>query len=130
MKRQFVKGSFIDFEGKERNFIVAATVDKNFTLADDEKEFNGACCVKFGVAFCNSKDTFNENLGITIAEGKADKAKTRIGAIIVSSGMLVNFEHIALCLERYKNLIAAHPEQFSKSYAASLNKWKKEKSSL
>ena len=38
--------------------------------------------------------------------------------------------HLSGIIENSDDLVLMHPEQFSKSYAASLNKWKKEKSSL
>lgn len=81
--------------------------------------------VAFGVSFCHPSDMKVENpeLGKTIAMGKAKCAKTRIGEINMTSGMFINSEHINLCLERFAELIARNPENYSLSYAIAKEKF-------
>lgn len=67
MRPQFYIDSFKDKEGKEHPFVICAVV----------KEVHVDDCVFYtlnlGYSICNPHDTFNENLGKTIALGRANK---------------------------------------------------------
>lgn len=152
MKVQFLEGNLIDFKVQKRTFIVVAVPEDTESIALTGEELNnlviaadGTCldCVEsainevnslgfskkvmFGVSFCHPNDSnkYDFNLGLKIAVGKAKCRRTRIGEIAYSSGMLIKYDHIQECLKRYVEVISKHPEYYSKSYAKSLEKYKK-----
>lgn len=90
-KVETVVDSFVDKEGRKRYFVIAA-VSEVFPTKDEQlgeishelvryDEYDSESIqvlvkgLKLGWAFCNPNDKFNENLGITIATGRARKNK-------------------------------------------------------
>lgn len=68
--------SFTDYANIERKFIMAAVsqeVDAVITDYTDAVHCDGVKKLSIGVAICNPEDEFNEEVGKTIALGKARK---------------------------------------------------------
>lgn len=68
--------SFTDYANIERKFIMAAVsqeVDAVITDYSDAVQHDGVKRLSIGVAICNPEDEFNEEVGKTIALGKARK---------------------------------------------------------
>lgn len=73
--------SFVDVNGDTRHFVIAAISvmfdqdDEPATVSDLEYKECGEVVkgLKLGFAICNPSDKFNEELGITIAVGRARK---------------------------------------------------------
>ena len=68
--------SFTDYANIERKFIMAAVSQEVDAVITDYSDSDAVHCVKklsIGVAICNPEDEFNEEVGKTIALGKARK---------------------------------------------------------
>ena len=121
---QFLIEKFTDFEKKEHQFTLCATVVRHNSKPEN-LEINGViglhpCTIMFGVSFCNPKDVIKEELGKKIAYNKALNSKTRIAEVTCSSSMLISTDYINMCLKRLSEVISKHPENFSVSYAKAL----------
>ena len=72
----YIVDNFVDANGDERNFVIAA-VSYEFDDCIDlyDMDFVQTCRkgLKVGWSICNPKDTFNRDLGIKIAIGRARK---------------------------------------------------------
>ena len=122
MKNQFLIGSFKSND-EERKYVIAAVPEKCYGLAYDTNEFDEEVpgeiynyTVKFGIAVCRERDTFNEELGKKIAMGKALCERTRVGFINMTHGMFLTTQYLDMCLKRLAELLEAHPEQFIAAY--------------
>lgn len=84
MKKEHIEtlvDSFVDVNGDTRHFVIAAISvmfdqnDEPATVSDLEYKECGVVVkgLKLGFAICNPSDKFNEELGITIAVGRARK---------------------------------------------------------
>lgn len=137
LKSNFISDTFVDYEGVERHFTIAAvSVPQNLAATtfvhyidedgDDILDDDTVDNVEFekvlyiGVAVQRSEDTFNEELGKRIAYGKALKNKNRF--IYVSHKGLVNTPMVEALLQQ-------EAEYFKKDpgfYIAGYDKHKKE----
>lgn len=91
MKKITEQGSFINFKGEVKQFVICACVqsardvcrlflteqsdphDTDLTLISQLTEMNGVFSV--GLAVCHEKDKYNSTVGIKRAEGRAKKVK-------------------------------------------------------
>ena len=67
MRPQYIVDYFVDSKGGRHDFVICAVL----------KEHNrpGVYCLNLGYSICNPNDTFNVELGKTIALGRANKAE-------------------------------------------------------
>lgn len=118
----YLVDSFVDANGDERHFVVAA-VSEVFT-DDDEPSYvadlygNEICEVvkglKLGFSICNPTDTFNEEMGITIAVGRARKNAEY--ALAASSHGYINTKLVQAFLEQEAEYFKHNPEYQIKGY--------------
>lgn len=118
----YLVDSFVDANGDERHFVVAA-VSEVFT-DDDEPSYvadlygNEICEVvkglKIGFSICNPTDTFNEEMGITIAVGRARKNAEY--ALVASSHGYINTKTVQAFLEQEAEYFKHNPEYLIKGY--------------
>lgn len=118
----YLVDSFVDANGDERHFVVAA-VSEVFT-DDDEPSYvadlygNEICEVvkglKLGFSICNPTDTFNEEMGITIAVGRARKNAEY--ALVASSHGYINTKLVQAFLEQEAEYFKHNPEYQIKGY--------------
>lgn len=114
--------SFVDANGDERNFVMAA-VSEVFT-DDDEPTFvmnaygiNGQLAVKglkLGYAICNPTDKFDEKLGVTIAVGRARKNAEY--ALLASELGYINTKLVRAFLEQEAEYFKHNPEYLIAGY--------------
>lgn len=112
----YLVDSFVDSNGDERHFVVAA-VSKIFTDDDDptyvtdidgcdiQKVVKG---LKLGFAICNPTDKFDEKLGITIAVGRA--LKNAEYALLASETGYINTKLVQAFLEQEAEYFKRNPE--------------------
>lgn len=77
-KVQYTSGTFVDFKGQERKFVMAAVSivdeDAHVEFTEDDCGMMAPKCVSIGVSVCLPQDGFDEELGKKIAYGKAMKS--------------------------------------------------------
>lgn len=67
MRPQYIVDYFVDSKGGRHDFVICAVLK--------EYDLSGVYCLDLGYSICNPNDTFNVELGKTIALGRANKAK-------------------------------------------------------
>ena len=114
MKYLYKVDSFIDFEGKERKFILlCATINMpslilniHYTVA--ERYLN------LGIALCNEVDEFDEQLGVKIALGRAQKKLNHM--IVFQRGSMINNDLVNTILERESAYLKKDPGFYIEGY--------------
>lgn len=113
---EYLVDSFVDSNGDERHFVVAA-VSEVFTECDEpdwiidgegdevHKILKG---LKLGFAICNPADKFDEELGITIAIGRARKNAQY--ALVSSELGYINTKLVQAFLEQEAEYFKNNPE--------------------
>lgn len=116
MKYLYKVDSFVDFEGKERKFVLlCATINKQIMSSDcfgnimiSDRFLN------LGIALCNEVDEFNEQLGVKIALGRAQKKLNH--AIIFQKGSMINSDLVNTILEREVAYLKKYPGFYIEGY--------------
>lgn len=102
----FKVDSFVDFENKTRQFVMAA-------VSLESKETNEKV-VSIGISVCNAEDTFNEELGKTIASGKAVKKWEH--AIIANDRGMLSASIINALLDQEVKYFKSNPGRYLAGY--------------
>lgn len=125
--------SFVDINGDTRYFVIAAVSEVLPTLVSDDfedievshevmicTEYNSDYVdnvvkkVTLGYAFCNPTDTFNEELGKTIAIGRA--RKNQEAALYSTKLGYINTKLVKAFLEQEAEYFKNNPENYIKGY--------------
>lgn len=142
---QFHIDKFIDENGKERHFVLCGLSQEfdgiafnNDVLIENHiwnristrfaiiynillKNAPSTCkCLKLGYAICNPNDEFNEELGMTIAEGRARKNKEY--ALFASKPGYINTDTVSALLQREAEFFKKNPEMYIKGYERMVKK--------
>lgn len=106
-KNVFRTGLFKDFTGQIRRVTFCASVD---TYSDGKIIYIGAAIQAPG-------DPDNYSLSKVIAQGKASKAKSRIGVIeVLGNSGLLNIKCLDFLLEQELDYFALNPGKYIKGY--------------
>jgi hypothetical protein len=114
--------SFVDSNGNTRYFVIAA-VSQVFTDTEEpmfvedsngDPKWNVTKGLKLGISICNPSDTFNEELGKTIAIGRARKNKQY--ALLTSQLGYINTILVKAFLTQEAKYIKNNPELYIKGY--------------
>ncbi len=123
-------GSFIDYTGATRNYVIAAVSEilPEILIDEEDNEIDIdnlvlACNleantivdsvdrvvkrVSIGFAICSAEDTFNEKLGIEIATGKAHKKPT--GVLYVTDLGMINTALVDALLKQEMSYFEDNP---------------------
>ena len=116
MKYLYKVDSFVDFEGKERKFVLlCATINKQ-TMSTDG--FGNIMIsdrfLNLGIALCNEVDEFNEQLGVKIALGRAQKKLNHM--IVFQRGSMINNDLVNTILERESAYLKKDPGFYIEGY--------------
>ena len=114
MKYLYKVDSFIDFEGKERKFILlCATINMPSLILNNQ--FNEAeRYLNLGIALCNEVDEFDEQLGVKIALGRAQKKLNHM--IVFQRGSMINNDLVNTILERESAYLKKDPGFYIEGY--------------
>ena len=114
MKYLYKVDSFIDFEGKERKFILlCATINMPSLILNNQ--FNEAeRYLNLGIALCNEVDEFDEQLGVKIALGRAQKKLNHM--IVLQRGSMINNDLVNTILERESAYLKKDPGFYIEGY--------------
>lgn len=119
---EYLVDSFVDANGEERHFVVAA-ISEMFDTADEPNSIidsygcdihNVTKGLKLGFSICNPTDTFNEKIGITIAVGRARKNAEY--ALVASKNGYINTKLVKAFLEQEAEYFKSNPEYQIKGY--------------
>ena len=114
MKYLYKVDSFIDFEGKERKFVLlCATINMPSLILNNQ--FNEAeRYLNLGIALCNEVDEFDEQLGVKIALGRAQKKLNHM--IVFQRGSMINNDLVNTILERESAYLKKDPGFYIEGY--------------
>lgn len=126
---EYLIDSFVDKDGNTRQFVicgVSEVLPYNLETCESVDVLYGNCDESFligsvlkglrtGVAFCNLKDTFNEELGKKIAYGRAKKNGT--WDMFVTDPGFIYTEAVQLHLKRLSKFIKDNPDNAMKRYS-------------
>lgn len=119
-KVQYISGTFTDFKGQERHFVMAAvSIVDNLAYVDmsEGENFLGVPkCVSIGVSVCLPYDKFDEELGKKIAYGKAMKSTEH--RLYATDEGLINTVMINGLLEQESEYFKKYPGRYLKGYDA------------
>lgn len=113
---EYLVDSFVDANGDERHFVVAA-ISEAFTEYEDPNIvtdeylnplYNVTKGLKLGFSICNPNDKFDEKLGITIAVGRARKNAEY--ALVASKPGYINTKLVRSFLEQEAEYFKCSPE--------------------
>lgn len=107
---------FVDDNGNERYFVIAAVSevltdyndDPMFVISNSGDYHDVVKGLKLGFAICNPIDTFNEQLGKTIAIGRARKNAEY--ALLASQLGYINTKLVRAFLEQEAEYFKSNPE--------------------
>ena len=122
---KFIKkvGSFVDYEGKERRFvIVAASIEEECSIVTEvpakeqarEDESYSLKTLSIGVSVCRPNDTFDEEMGTKIALGKAIKYRNH--ALFATDCGCINTTVVNALLEQECEYIKKNPGRYMAGY--------------
>lgn len=114
-KVEYFTGTFIDYEGLERKFVMAAVSFK-------ESYIKG---LSIGVSVCRPCDVYDEELGKQIAYGKA--LKNRQHSIWTMDSGLINHETAVTILNTAAKHFVENPGMYLAGYDADAAKYTKTK---
>ena len=122
---QFHVDKFTDKNGNERHFVLCGlSQDKliyiEFLNANDDSAHWPSKVLKLGYAICNPNDKFDEELGMTIAEGRARKNKEY--ALFAMKPGYINTDTVAALLKREAEFFKKNPETYIKGYERMVKK--------
>ena len=114
MKYLYKVDSFIDFEGKERKFILLCATINNPSLILNTQLTEAERYLNLGIALCNEVDEFNEQLGVKIALGRAQKKLNHM--IVFQRGSMINNGLVNTILERESAYLKKDPGFYIEGY--------------
>lgn len=127
-KVEHIVGSFIDYAGRTRNFVMAAVSlhDENTVYIEEDYEevLNDMKVLSIGVSVCRPDDIFNEDLGVKIATGKATKYRDH--ALYATDAGLVNEKMVKALLEQEADYFKVNPGRYLAGYDKDAAKYKKQ----
>lgn len=115
-----LKDKFVDYAGKEHQFVIAAVKSKLNDVLEDDVQY----AVGIGVSICNPSDTFDEKIGTLKALGRAYKSVPV--AYSYHSGQLSDDVMNAFIQQEIK-YIKQHPEKYIRGYKEAYIKFQNEK---
>lgn len=117
-KVQYISGTFTDFKGQERHFVMAAVSIKEpgSWVETDTSVIDTPKCVSIGVSVCLPYDKFDEELGKKIAYGKAMKSEEH--RLYATDEGLINVVMIKGLLEQESEYFKQYPGRYLKGYDA------------
>lgn len=127
-KVEYKVDSFTDYTGVERKFVLAALSISDessiYIEESNEEEIESAYKVlTLGISVCRANDTFNEELGKKIAEGKANKYRNH--AIYTTDSGLINATMVKALLEQEATYFKANPGRYLIGYDKDKQKYEK-----
>lgn len=114
MKYLYKVDSFIDFEGKERKFILLCATINDPSLILNSQFTEAERYLNLGVALCNEVDEFDEQLGVKIALGRAQKKLNHM--IVFQRGSMINNDLVNTILERESAYLKKDPGFYIEGY--------------
>lgn len=114
MKYLYKVDSFIDFEGKERKFILLCATINMPSLILNTQFIQAERYLNLGIALCNEVDEFNEQLGVKIALGRAQKKLNHM--IVFQRGSMINNDLVNTILERESAYLKKDPGFYIEGY--------------
>jgi hypothetical protein len=131
----FRNGVFTDYKGNQRQYIVAAVSERtqnangNYSVVIEESdkpdEIIYSDAVKkltLGFAICSPEDKWNEELGKTIALGKAVKRPSRV--MWVSHAGMINNDVVNALIEQEMKFFENNPGSIIAGYDEAQRKYK------
>ncbi len=125
-KVQYITGTFTDFKGQERHFVMAAVSipdSESYVILEDENLVFTPKCVSIGVSVCLPFDEFNEELGKKIAYGKAIKFNDH--RLYATDGGLINTTMVDALLKQESEYFKTYPGRYIKGYDECKAKWER-----
>ena len=114
MKYLYKVDSFIDFEGKERKFVLLCVTINDPSLILNAHFTEAERYLNLGVALCNEVDEFDEQLGVKIALGRAQKKLNHM--IVFQRGSMINNDLVNTILERESAYLKKDPGFYIEGY--------------
>lgn len=114
MKYLYKVDSFIDFEGKERKFVLLCATINDPSLILNSQFTEAERYLNLGIALCNEVDEFNEQLGVKIALGRAQKKLNHM--IVFQRGSMINNDLVNTILERESAYLKKDPGFYIEGY--------------
>ena len=113
MRTEYKIGTFKDFTGAERHYVMAAV----------SIEFNNKSKIlSVGVSVCRPADKFDEELGKRIAQGKAEKGYKH--TLTTCSPGMINDKVVKALLEQESEFFENNPGYYLAGYDADIKKYK------
>lgn len=126
-KVEYIVDSFKDYTGVERKFVMAAVSLHNeysVDIAEDMEPIdNDHKILSIGVSVCRPSDTFDEELGKRIAEGKATKYRDH--AIYAVDAGLINDKVVRALLSQESEYFKSNPGRYLAGYDKDAEKYHK-----
>lgn len=126
-KVEYIVDSFKDYTGAERKFVMAAVSLHNEYSVDITEDLepidSDHKILSIGVSVCRPTDTFNEELGKKIAEGKA--IKYRDHAIYAVDAGLINDKVVRALLSQESEYFKSNPGRYLAGYNKDAEKYQK-----
>lgn len=133
----FLVDSFVDANGDTRNFVLAAlsepfeegevcVAETDFDFCDEEEIYvltEMAKGVRLGYAICSPTDKFDEELGMTIALGRARKNAEY--ALVASRPGYINNPIVEAFLKQEATYLKENPEYYIAGYHRMIARAKK-----
>ena len=114
MKYLYKVDSFIDFEGKERKFVLLCATVNDPSLILNTQFTQAERYLNLGIALCNEVDEFDEQLGVKIALGRAQKKLNHM--IVFQRGSMINNDLVNTILERESAYLKKDPGFYIEGY--------------
>lgn len=114
MKYLYKVDSFIDFEGKERKFVLLCVTINDPSLILNAHFTEAERYLNLGIALCNEVDEFDEQLGVKIALGRAQKKLNHM--IVFQRGSMINNDLVNTILERESAYLKKDPGFYIEGY--------------
>lgn len=114
MKYLYKVDSFIDFEGKERKFVLLCATINDPSLILNTQFTEAERYLNLGIALCNEVDEFDEQLGVKIALGRAQKKFNHM--IVFQRGSMINNDLVNTILERESAYLKKDPGFYIEGY--------------
>lgn len=114
MKYLYKVDSFIDFEGKERKFVLLCATINDPSLIINTQFTEAERYLNLGIALCNEVDEFDEQLGVKIALGRAQKKLNHM--IVFQRGSMINNDLVNTILERESAYLKKDPGFYIEGY--------------
>lgn len=125
-KVEYIVDTFKDYTGAERHFVMAAVSIHNeaevYVEENDEPIYTDEKILSIGVAVCRPNDTFNEELGKRIAEGKATKYRDH--ALYATDAGLINDKMVKALLEQEADYFRVNPGRYLAGYDKDAQKYR------